>query len=58
MADATVSRLGQSKGAGATDALFLKVFAGEVLEAFDTKQQTADKHLVRTIKSGKSAFSI
>lgn len=55
MANATANRLGQVQNAGAVDALFLKVFAGEVLEAFDTTVQTLDKHRVRDIASGKSA---
>jgi hypothetical protein len=55
MANATVLNIGQINGAGATDALFLKVFAGEVLTAFETASVTRDKHFVRTITSGKSA---
>ena len=55
MADATVSRLGQSNQTGSPTQLFLEVFAGMVLEAFDKKQLTLDKHIVRTIKSGNSA---
>ena len=35
--------------------LFLKVFGGEVLAAFDLNVQTLDKHTVRTLRSGKSA---
>ena len=35
--------------------LFLKVFAGEVITAFETANSTLDKHLVRTISNGKSA---
>jgi hypothetical protein len=35
--------------------LFLKVFAGEVLQAFETATVMKDKHTVRTITSGKSA---
>lgn len=55
MANATVLSIGQVNGGGATDALFLKVFSGEVLTAFETASVTADKHFVRTIQSGKSA---
>lgn len=55
MADAVVSRLGQINQAGAVDALFMKVFAGEVLTAFEEANLTLDKHRVRTIKNGKSA---
>ena len=34
MANATVSNLGQVNASGADDALFLKVFSGEVLATF------------------------
>jgi len=55
MANATPSRFGQINQGGATDALFLKVFAGEVLTAFERMTATLDKHFIRTIDSGKSA---
>ncbi len=55
MTAATPSRVGQANGAGATDALFLKVFSGEVLSAFNAKTIMADKTRVRNITSGKSA---
>lgn len=55
MANATVLNIGQVNGAGATDALFLKVWSGEVLAAFETNCVTEDKHMQRMIKSGKSA---
>lgn len=55
MADAAPSRLGQANGAGATDALFLKVFSGEVLSSFNANTVMADKTRVRNITSGKSA---
>lgn len=55
MADAIVSRLGQTNGAGEADALFLKLFAGEVLTSFEQTQVMMDKHQVRTITNGKSA---
>lgn len=47
----------QGKGQSAFDklALFLKVFGGEVLTAFKRRAVTMDKHMVRTIQSGKSA---
>lgn len=47
----------QGKGKPVSDAmaLFLKVFAGEVLTAFTRRSVTADKHIVRTIQNGKSA---
>lgn len=39
----------------AQNALFLKVFAGEVLQTFETTTVMKDKHMIRTITSGKSA---
>ena len=55
MADASVSRIGQINSAGDAKALFLKVFAGEVLTAFKENCVTEDKHMVRNIQNGKSA---
>lgn len=55
MSNATVSNLGQVNGAGATDALFLKLFAGEVITQFEEKNVMAPLHSVRTISNGKSA---
>lgn len=55
MADATPSRIGQVNQSGDALALFLKVFAGEVLTAFDRESVTNDHFLTRTIASGKSA---
>lgn len=55
MANATVQTFGQINGAGVTDALFLKVFGGEVLTAFEEANVVMDKHTVRSISSGKSA---
>ena len=55
MANATPSRLGQINNTGSADALFLKVFAGEVLTAFAEKNVMADKVMARTIAAGKSA---
>jgi hypothetical protein len=55
MADMTVSRLGQVNQAGDATALFLKVFAGEVLTAFRTATVFAERTMLRTISSGKSA---
>ena len=53
--NATVSFLGQQNASGATDALFLKKFAGEVLVAFEEKNIMKALHTVRTIQNGKSA---
>jgi len=36
-------------------ALFLKVYAGEVITAFEKHTIMLDKHMIRTIKNGKSA---
>ena len=57
MADGAItpSRLGQSNLTGAKDALFLKVFAHEVLTTFEETNVMKDLHTVRTISSGKSA---
>ena len=55
MSNATPSRIGSINGGVDKDALFLKVFAGEVLTAFAEKSVMMDKHTVRTIASGKSA---
>ena len=57
MANATVSRLGLVNNSGtAFDALFLKVFSGEVLTAFARNNIFNEQlHSVRTITSGKSA---
>lgn len=55
MANATPSRLGQADAAGAADALWLKVFGGEVMAAFEEDNKFLDKQMVRTISSGKSA---
>lgn len=51
----TPSRLGQIDLSGDTYALFLKVFAGEILTTFEEKNVMKDLHMVRTISSGKSA---
>tara|TARA_B100000212_G_scaffold149106_1_gene112084 strand:- start:16967 stop:17953 length:987 start_codon:yes stop_codon:yes gene_type:complete len=57
MANATVSRLGLVNATGTNfDALFLKVFSGEVLTAFGQNNIFNERlHSVRTIASGKSA---
>lgn len=55
MADFTPSRLGQVNAAGDAQALFLKVFAGEILTAFEINNAMLSRHHIRTIQSGKSA---
>lgn len=55
MAAATPSRLGQIDGAGDAKAIFLKVFAGEVITAYEQMVILKELHRTRTITSGKSA---
>lgn len=56
MAVAVPSFSGESNNDGAGNtALHLKVYAGEVLTAFEQASVTMDKHQVRRITSGKSA---
>jgi hypothetical protein len=55
MSDATPSRLGQIGAAGAADALWQKIFAGEVLTAYETAKKLKPTVRVRQISSGKSA---
>lgn len=60
MTNATPSRLGVVDAAtpanyAQENALFLKVFAGEVLTAFEENNVMKDLHTMRTISSGKSA---
>lgn len=57
-----VSFMGQSNGSGTFSTtfdtqnnLFLKVFAGEVLQTFETAAVMKPLHMIRTITSGKSA---
>lgn len=53
---ANPSRLGEKAGGSANPKeLFLKVFAGEVLTAFNTNNIAMPLHRVRTISSGSSA---
>ena len=53
--DATASKLGAINSGADRRALFLKVFSGEVLTTYLGATQMLDKHMVRTITSGKSA---
>lgn len=55
MSNATPSRFGLINNAGTADAMFLKVFSGEVMSTFEKESVFLDKHMVRTIASGKSA---
>lgn len=53
--DLTLSLPGQNALAGDRDALFMKVFSGEVMAAFDEYNIMKDLHRMRTIDHGKSA---
>lgn len=55
MANAVPSRSGQANTTGNVKALFLKVFAGEVLTAYEIATVTAGRFKERTIASGQSA---
>ncbi len=56
MSNANTSRLGLVNNTGtAYDALFLKVFSGEVLASFGRENKMLGMTTVRTIGSGKSA---
>jgi len=55
MANNAVNRIGQIDQSGSTDAIFLKVFAGEIITTFDETNVMMPLHMVRTISSGKSA---
>lgn len=50
-----ISNPGQKLSAGDRDALFMKVFTGEVLTAFARTSVMMSRHQVRTISHGKSA---
>jgi hypothetical protein len=58
MANATVSRIGSNAAGGGSDAtaIFLKVFSGEVLKAFNEQNKFLARTIVRSITSGKSAL--
>ncbi len=53
--DATVLAFGQNNLAGSSDALFLKVYGGEVLTAFEIACVTKGHFMERQIQSGVSA---
>jgi hypothetical protein len=50
-----LSRSGLIQGGSDNDALFLKVFSGEILTSFAENNVMKDLHMMRTISSGKSA---
>jgi hypothetical protein len=51
----TLANPGQANLAGDAKALFLEIFSGEVMNAFNMATVTASRHTVRTISEGKSA---
>ena len=55
MANASPVSVGKVNASGTEDALFLKVFAGEVLTSFERASVTAGAEMVRSISNGKSA---
>ena len=55
MSNTSPSRLGQVNASGDVNALFLKVFSGEILTTFEEQNIMKDLHMVRTISSGKTA---
>ena len=55
MANATTSFLGKANNSGDDNALFLKVWSGEVLSSFQQENKLLDTTTVRTISQGKSA---
>tara|TARA_R100001443_G_scaffold20500_2_gene32539 strand:+ start:28 stop:1011 length:984 start_codon:yes stop_codon:yes gene_type:complete len=56
MSNASPVKFGNANSGGTRDdALFLKVFAGEVITSFDRASKTAGADMVRSISSGKSA---
>lgn len=55
MSNQTPSRSGQVNLTGDPWALYLKVFGGEVYEAFDRASVFRPRHMVRVIPNGKSA---
>lgn len=55
LAETGISNPGQKLSAGERDALFMKVFSGEVLTAFARNTVMMSRHQVRTIDHGKSA---
>ena len=50
-----LSRSGLIQGGSDNDALFLKVFSGEILTSFSESNVMKELHMLRTISSGKSA---
>ena len=55
MAEITVAHPGLIQGASDNLAMYLKIFAGETITAFERSAKTFGRHMERTIDSGKSA---
>jgi len=55
MTAANPASIGKINAGGSEDALFLKVFSGEVLTAFERSSVTQGADMVRSISNGKSA---
>ena len=53
--DGAIHRSGQNNASGSVRDLYLKLYAGEVLTAFQSKNIMMPLHRVRTISKGKSA---
>lgn len=53
--DFSPTRSGLIQGGSDVDALFLKVFSGEILTSFSESNVMKELHMLRTISSGKSA---
>jgi len=55
MSNAIPASIGRVNASGSEDALFLKVFSGEVITSFDRASKTQGADSVRSIANGKSA---
>jgi len=55
LADVKVAQPGLIQGTTDILGMYLKVFAGEIIAAFARSSVTMNRHIVRTIQSGKSA---
>ena len=55
MSNSVPSRIGQALSTGDTQALFLKLFSGEVMTIFENENLTKGRTMTRTITNGKSS---
>ena len=55
MPNVTVAEPGKVQGGTDSLEMYLKVFAGETITAFERASVTNGRHILRTISSGKSA---